>query len=139
MSVPAPKNNDQRPRGRGGVGGKRLGWYEVRPPKNELEFRHLHLQRATDDELTNSLYIRLRWHQTAMRLVLIVAGTIMPIGMILVLGRVGFSPEQIIHMFLIAGGGAGVGATVRWLVQRRGGDRTPGGSLPSSPDSGQAP
>lgn len=135
MSAPATNSNDREPGDRSGAGGGRSNPYDARPPKNELEFRDHHLRRATEDEETNQRYIRLRWHQTAMRIVLVAAGFTMPVAVIIALAEAGFSPQETMHMFLIAGGGTGLGATARWLIQRRGGGRGPGGL----PDSGQSP
>lgn len=136
MNAPAANSNDREPRGRSGAGRKKLNPYDARPPKNELEFRDHHLRRATDDEETNLLYIRLRWHQTAMRLVF-TAGALVPVVVIVGMSTLaGFSADQIMQMLLVAGGGAGVGATARWLVQRRVHGRAPNGGLP---DAGQSP
>jgi len=132
VSVSTPNNGNRVPRGRGGAGGRRRERRDAMPPKSRLEPGHRHVHPSVPDADDTQNAIRLGWHQTAMRVVLIAVTTIMPTGMIVVLSMSGFEPDQIVRVLLIAGGGAGVGAAAGWLAERHGKERVPAGSASDS-------
>jgi hypothetical protein len=130
VSAPATNNNDRTPRGRSAVGRGKPSPYDSKPPRNELEFRDHHLRRATDDETTNQLYIRLRWHQALMFLVY-AGAALLPIVVVISMAKwAGLQADQIMQLALVASGGAGAGAAVGWLVRRRGGGTPTDGRAP---------
>ncbi|MFC8848312.1 MULTISPECIES: hypothetical protein [unclassified Micromonospora] len=130
MSAPATNNNDRTPRGRSAVGRGKSSPYDSKPPRNELEFRDHHLRRATDDETTNRLYIRLRWHQALMFLVY-AGGALLPIVVIISMAKWSDLPaEHIMPLTVVATGSAGAGAAAGWLIRRRGGGTPTDGRAP---------
>ncbi|MFI7434914.1 hypothetical protein [Micromonospora haikouensis] len=130
MSAPATNNNDRTPRGRSAVGRGKSSPYDSKPPRNELEFRDHHLRRATDDEATNRLYIRLRWHQALMFLVY-AGGALLPVVVVISMAKsAGLTTEQIMQLALVASGGTGVGAAAGWLIRRRGAGTPTDGRAP---------
>ncbi|GAB3973210.1 hypothetical protein V1634_35050 [Plantactinospora veratri] len=130
MSAPATNSNDRERRGRSAVGRGRSNSHDDRPPRNELELRHHHLRRATEDETTNRLYTRLRWHQAAIAVVY-TAAALLPVVVVMGMSKwAGLSADQIMQLALFASGGAGAGATLGWLIRRRGGGTPTDGRAP---------